>query len=69
MARKNYTVEQIIVKLREVELHLIKGNRSLKPVEGLESLSNHFTVGGKNTVEWPAPRKSSPPKKRENDKL
>jgi len=25
MARKNYTVEQIIVKLREVELHCYQG--------------------------------------------
>jgi hypothetical protein len=50
MARKNYTVEQIIVKLREVELHCNQGKSILKPVEGLESLSRHITAGEKNTV-------------------
>ena len=48
MARKNYTVEQIIVKLREVELHCNQGNRFLRPVEGLESLSKHITADEKN---------------------
>ena len=36
MARKNYTVEQIIVKLREVELHCNQGKTIAEACRGLE---------------------------------
>ena len=35
MARKNYTVEQIIVKLREVELHCNQGKTITEACRGL----------------------------------
>ena len=36
MARKNFTVEQIIVKLREVELHCNQGKTIAEACRGLE---------------------------------
>ncbi len=50
MARKNYTVEQIIAKLRQIDLHYNQGKGSLRPVEGSESRDRHIITGEKNTV-------------------
>ena len=47
MARPNYTVEQIIVKLREVEILCSQGKSMGEAV----SVSQHITGGNKSMVE------------------
>ena len=54
MARKNYTVEQIIVKLREVELHCNQGETIAEACRGLEITEQTYyrwrkEYGGMNT--------------------
>ena len=51
MARKNYTVEQIIVKLREVELHCNQGKTITEACRGLEITELRIIDGEKNMVE------------------
>jgi len=54
MARKNYTVEQIIVKLREVELHCNQGKTITEACRGLGITEQTYyrwrkEYGGMNT--------------------
>ena len=54
MARKNFTVEQIIVKLREVELHCNQGKTIAEACRGLEITEQTYyrwrkEDGGMNT--------------------
>jgi len=54
MARKNYTVEQIIVKLREVELHCNQGKTIAEACRGLGITEQTYyrwrkAYGGMNT--------------------
>lgn len=50
MGRVNYTIEQIIVKLREVELFAARAKLSERLSVKLECLSRPFTDGGRSMV-------------------
>ena len=51
MGRKNYTIEQIIVKLREIEILCNQGKPWLKQLGKLKSPQIHTIVGVVSTVE------------------
>ena len=52
MARKNFTVEQIIVKLREVELHCNQGKSTSEACRGfgITEQTYYITASEKNTA-------------------
>jgi len=50
MAKKNYTTEQIIVKIREIELYCGQGKRLPKRSGRLKSPNKPIIAGVRNTV-------------------